>query len=129
VTFGELLKRFREERQYTLRDLGKLSETDHAYIHRLETGEKEAPSDEVVTGLVKALKLDARRARLLEFLVGRVVDDLLVDLVLEESNHALEDFESAAQMSFRGTPLNSKDAWRKLLGRIKRTRQDFEVDG
>ena len=129
MTFGELLKRFREERQYTLRDLGKLSETDHAYIHRLETGEKEAPSDEVVTALVKSLKLDARRARILEFLVGRVVDDLLVDLVLEESNHALEDFESAAQMSFRGTPPNSKDAWRKLLGRIKSTRQDFEGDG
>ena len=128
MTFGELLKHFREDRKYTLRDLGKLSDIDHAYIHRLETGEKEAPSDDVVTSLIKALKLGPRHARILEFLVGRVVDDTLVNVVLEESHHAVEDFESAAQMSFRGAPTN-KDAWRKLLDRMKRTREDFERDG
>jgi transcriptional regulator with XRE-family HTH domain len=126
VTFGDLLKRFRDERKLTLRDLSKLSDIDHAYIHRLETGEKEAPSDDVVKSLVKALKLEARRALILEFLVGRVVDDLLVNLVLEQSEHALEDFESVAQMSFRGSRPNSKDTWLQLLGRIKKTRLEFE---
>jgi HTH-type transcriptional regulator, competence development regulator len=129
VTFGDLLKRFRDERQFTLRDLSKLSDIDHAYIHRLETGEKEAPSNEIVKSLVKALKIDSRRAHILEFLVGRVVDDLLVNLVLEDPEHALEDFASAAQMSFRGSRPSTKDAWIQLLGRIKRTRQEFEKDG
>jgi transcriptional regulator with XRE-family HTH domain len=55
----------------TLRDLGKLSEVDHAYIHRLETGEKAAPSDDTVKALTKALKLDSWKARILKFLVTK----------------------------------------------------------
>jgi len=129
MTFGELLKRFREERKYTLRDISKLSDIDHAYIYRLETGGKGAPSEEVVTALVKALKLDSRRARILKFLVEQPVDDILVDLVLEEPEHSLEDFESAAKMSFRGARPDSEEAWKKVLNRIRKIREDVEHDG
>ena len=45
--FGLLLQHLREEKGLSLRDLAKLAEIDHAYIYRLEAGDKESPSDEV----------------------------------------------------------------------------------
>jgi transcriptional regulator with XRE-family HTH domain len=128
MTFGGLLKRFREERKYTLRDLGKLSDINHAYIHRLETGAKEAPSEEVLAALVKALKLDSRRARVLKFLVGRSVDDLLVEVFLDETDYTPDDFESGAEMSYRGARPTSKEAWRRLLNRLRKMREEFQDD-
>jgi len=128
MRFGELLKRFREEQKLTLRDLGKTSGIDHAYIYRLESGEKEAPSDQVVNALTKALQLDRRRARMLRFLVKQSVDDALMSLVLEGPAYDVEDFESAACMSFRGTRPESKDDWRKVLNRIRQMREELERD-
>ena len=55
---GPLLRAMREERGLSLRELGRLTDIDHAYIHRLETGAKEAPSDEVIVKLTRALKAD-----------------------------------------------------------------------
>jgi transcriptional regulator with XRE-family HTH domain len=53
---GALLRSLREQRGLSLRELGRLTEIDHAYIHRLETGAKEAPSDKVILNLTRALK-------------------------------------------------------------------------
>lgn len=128
MRFGELLRRFREEQKLTLRDLGKTSGIDHAYIYRLESGEKEAPSDQVVNALTKALRLDRRRARMLRFLVKQSVDDALMDLVLEGHAYDVEDVESAACMSFRGTRPKSKEDWQKVLNRIRQMREELERD-
>lgn len=128
-TFGEVLQRFREERKLSLRELGQLSEIDHAYIHRLETGEKEAPSEDILVRLTRALKAGDRKAKVLRSLVslvGRSVDTDLVDLVLEDTNIAIEDFESAAQMSFRGNRPHGKEAWRKILEQIRRIREGIQ---
>ena len=73
MSFGYALKRFREERDLSLRELGKLCEIDHAYIHRLEKDEKTAPSDQVIDSFVRNLKLSSRRARLLRLLVGKIL--------------------------------------------------------
>jgi transcriptional regulator with XRE-family HTH domain len=127
--FGELLKRFREERKLTLRDLGKLSEMDHAYIHRLETGEKAAPSDDTLKALTKALKLDNRKARILKFLINQSVPDILADTVLEEYEHDLADFESVVAMSHRGTRPKTKEDWRRLLNMVREMREEIEKDG
>ena len=127
--FGELLKRFREERKLTLRDLGKLSEVDHAYIHRLETGEKAAPSDDTVKSLTKALKLDSRQARIFKFLVNQSVPDILVYTVLEEHAHDFADFEAVVAMSHRGTRPKAKEDWRRLLNMVREMREEIERDG
>ena len=37
---GFLIRFLREQRGLSLRELGRLAGVDHAYIHRLETGEK-----------------------------------------------------------------------------------------
>lgn len=127
--FGELLKRFREEWQFTLRDLGKLSEVDHAYIYRLETGDKATPSDDTVKALTKALKLDSRKAHILKFLVGQSAPDGLIEIVLDEPEHDLEDFESVTAMSHRGTRPKTKEEWRRLLNMVRETREEFGKDG
>jgi len=45
--FWICLRLFREERTLSLRELSTLSGVDHAYIHRLESGDKTAPSPDV----------------------------------------------------------------------------------
>lgn len=127
--FGELLKRFREERQFTLRDLGKLSEVDHAYIYRLETGDKSSPSNETVKALTRALKLDSRHAQILRFLVDQPVPDDLVEIVLDGPEHDLDDFKSIVAMSYRGTRPKAKEDWRRLLNMVREVRQEIESDG
>lgn len=119
MSFGYALRKFREGRGLTLRELGTLCDVDHAYIHRLEKDEKTAPSGEVIDALARNLKLDTRRVRMLRFLVGKSADTQLVDLFLEEEERPIEVFESLATMSFRGKRPDSKDAWRKLADRLQ----------
>src|SRR5207244_12470339 len=69
--FGTLIRRIREGRRLSLRDVGQLCGIDHAYIHRLETGEKEAPSDDTLGHLFRVVKPTKREERVLRFLVGR----------------------------------------------------------
>ena len=62
MSFGYTLGRFRETRNLSLREFGKLCGIDHAYIHRLEREEKTAPSEQVVDAFVRTLKLSPRNA-------------------------------------------------------------------
>jgi len=119
MSLGYALRKFREGRGLTLRELGTLCDVDHAYIHRLEKDEKTAPSSEVIDALVRNLKLNSRRGRMLRFLVGKYADEQLVDLFLEEEGRPIEVFESLATMSFRGKRPDSKDAWRVLADRLQ----------
>lgn len=68
TALGRLLKDLRGERGLTLREVAQLGEVDHAYVHRLETGAKEAPSDEVLGKLVRALRPAKRDGELMRFL-------------------------------------------------------------
>jgi HTH-type transcriptional regulator, competence development regulator len=125
--FGMVIRRLREAKGLTLREVGQLSELDHAYIHRLETGEKEAPSEDALSRLFRALKPTKRHERLLRFLVGRQVPlDLLEPSIIDDPEIAPEDFESAAQMSFRGTAPSGTEAWRRAIERIRNLREEFD---
>ena len=120
MSFGYTLKRLREERGLSLREFGTLSGTDHAYIHRLERGEKTAPSEQVVEAFVRTLKLAPRRARLLRILVGKTVNQALIDVYIEdEEDLPLELLEPADQMSFRGRRPVTKEDWRAHVRRLQ----------
>lgn len=119
MSFGYALRKFREGRGLTLRELGKLSGIDHAYIHRLEKDEKTAPSHDVIEALGKNLKLNARRTRMLRFLVGKNADESLIDIFLEEEERPVEVFESLVTMSFRGKRPDSRESWRTLADRVQ----------
>lgn len=118
MSFGYALKKFREERGLSLREVGKLSGIDYAYIHRLEKGEKTSPSEETVEILSRTLKLDGRRARILRFLSGRVAPPRLINVFVEDSERPLDDFETLAQMSFRGTRPETEEEWRRWADRL-----------
>ena len=120
MSFGDTLRRFREARGLSLRELGKLCDIDHAYIHRLEREEKTAPSDQVVDAFVRTLKLSPRRARLLRLLVGKTVHRTLVELFIEDEDLPLDLLEPAHQMSFRGRRPETTDDWRRIVDRLAR---------
>ena len=118
MSFGYALRKFREDRNLSLREFGKLCTVDHAYIHRLEREEKTAPSDQVVDSLIRALKLSPRRASLLRLLVGKTINESLVDVFVEDEDRPQELLEPAHQMSFRGKRPESKEEWRRLVDRL-----------
>ena len=116
--FGVLLRTLREERGLSPRELARLTEIDHAYIYRLETGEKESPSEEVLTKLVRALKAGKREADMLRYLAQhRETDAALVRHVLVDPSVTFEIFASVAGAAFRGT---ARPDYAKLIERTKR---------
>lgn len=126
MSFGYALKKFREDRGLSLRELGKLCEIDHAYIHRLEKDEKTAPSEQVIDSFVRYLKLTPRRAALLRLLVGKSVNEQLVDIFIEDEDRDLDLLEPSYQMSFRGKRPESKEEWRKHVDRLAALFNDDE---
>ena len=118
MSFGYTLRRFREARNLSLREFGKLCDVDHAYIHRLERDEKTAPSEQVVNSFVRTLKVTPRRAELLRMLVGKTVNRTLIDVFLEDEDRPLDLLEPAYQMSFRGKRPETKDDWRGHVDRL-----------
>jgi HTH-type transcriptional regulator, competence development regulator len=120
--FGIFLKRLRERRvpSLSLRQFAQLCVVDHAYIHRLETGEKEAPSEETLASLLSVLKPVKQEERILRFLAGRNLDLSLVDpSIVDDPSLILEHFETVATMSFRGTRPTTAAEWRKKIDRMK----------
>lgn len=125
ISFGDFLKRLREERELSGRELGEFAKVDHAYLHRLVTGEKESPSEDVLNRLIRVLKPGERKARILRFLVSKSVDEDLLDLAIDDPVISIDDFQSAAQMSFRGKP-SGKEGWRRILEQIRQIRDQVD---
>lgn len=100
---GVLLRHLREKRGFSLRELAQLAEIDHSYIHKLESGEKESPSDEVLSRLIKYLKPGPREVEMLRFLTRNAdADPGVTDYAMKEPSVTFEQFASAAVMRFRG---------------------------
>lgn len=115
---GFLLQRLRENRRDSLRDVAKLAAVDHAYLYRLETGDKESPSDEVLSKVIKALKAEPREADMLRYLAKHPeTDAALVEYVLTDKTVTFEEFSSAAGAAFRG---NVRPDYPKLIARVRR---------
>lgn len=120
---GVALKALRERRTLSLRELSQLSTVDHAYVHRLESGEKTNPSDDLVEKLLKFLKPSQRDAELVRWLVTRSdVDPELVAFVLNDQTIGVDIVSAAAGIRHRG---NARPDPATL---IARTRKLFEED-
>jgi len=116
--FGFLLKVLREQRGLSARELARLAEVDHAYIYRLETGEKESPSDEVLGKLIRALKAGKRESDMLRYLAQhRAIDPVLVKHVLADPTVTFDVFASVAGAAFRGS---ARPDYAKLIERTRR---------
>jgi transcriptional regulator with XRE-family HTH domain len=122
---GILLKNLREQRGLSLRELGRLAEVDHAYIFRLETGDKEAPSADALAKLVRALKPAKREADMLHFLVQNTDTSAeLVQLALQDPSISFNVFAGVAGFAFRGKRPN----YPELIARVKNWEKD-DPDG
>jgi transcriptional regulator with XRE-family HTH domain len=114
------LKRFiaeaRERNGLSLRDLEKRADDlSHAYIWRLEKGDKDAPSAATVKKLGTALQLSERESRVFELLVRTPVDDVLYNILVSRQDIPWDVMESVATMSFRGTRPSTEAEWLRRI--------------
>ena len=124
---GILLQALREQRGLSLRELGQLSGVDHAYIYRLETGDKEAPSEDVLSKLIRALKPGKREADMLHYVADhRDTDPGLVAYVLGDPSVSMRDFSAAAGAVFRGA---ARPEYAELISRVRRILGEENTNG
>ena len=101
--FSTALTLLRERRTLSRRELSKLAEVDHAYELRLESGEKENPSDETIDKLLRGLKASDRDAQVLRYTAKypQTWNDF-VAYVLEDPSVTMDEFTMGAGMVNRG---------------------------
>lgn len=99
---GLLLRKLREIRDLSSRELGQLSDIDHTYIYRLETGEKQSPSDELLARLLRVLKAGPREIEMAQWLAVNDANPDWVEHVLATPDLTAEMFEMGASMRHRG---------------------------
>ena len=118
TAMGVLLRFLRDERKLSLREVAQLAGVDHAYIHRLETGAKESPSDEVLSKLVRTLRAGKREADMLHYLAAHAeTDTRLVEHALQDATVTYEIFTATAGTAFRGP---ARPDYPKLIERVRR---------
>ena len=117
-----MLRFLRERTRLNLREVSQLAEVDHAYIYRLETGEKDSPSQEILNKILKVLKPTDRERQMTELLVRRPnTDPALVTYVLADESIGFDVFEGTSVMAFRGA---ARPDIAKLVNRVKRILED-----
>lgn len=123
---GVALKTLRERRTLSLRELSHLSSVDHAYVYRLESGEKANPSQELMEKLLKYLKPGDRDGALVRWLADHAeVDPKLVEFVLSDPTIGVEIFTMAAGTVHRG---NARPDPATLIARARRAYEDDDED-
>jgi len=119
---GVALKTLRERRTLSLREIGQLSSVDHAYVHRLESGEKANPSPDMVEKLLRVLKPGERDAALVMWLADHAdTAPGLVEFVLQDPSISIDIFSAAAGVRHRG---NVRPDPATLIARIQRAFED-----
>lgn len=114
---GIVLSYLRKKQRFSLRELAEFANTDHSYIYRMEAGQKDSPSEEVINRLIKVLKPDEREKEILHYLSQHPdTNPDLVEYFLENPDIKFEEFASAAGFRFRG---NVRPEPKVLIQRIR----------
>lgn len=114
------LAQARERRNLSFRSLEKRADDlSHAYIWRLEKGEKDAPSPATMQKLGSALQLTEREQQIFDLLVKTPVDDVLYGVMLSRQDIPWEELETVATMSFRGERPATEEQWIKRIEIIR----------
>jgi len=122
---GRLLRKLREDQGFSLREVANRGGVDHAYVYRLETGDKEAPSEEVMAKLIGALSPTQRDIDLLRFLASHPISDMgLVDFAAKDQSVTVDEFNMLTSVVNRG----ARPDYATSLARIRRFMRE-EEDG
>jgi transcriptional regulator with XRE-family HTH domain len=117
TALGIWMKDLRSRRDLTLREVAVRSSVDHAYIYRLETGAKEAPSDEVVNKLITALTPSKRDTEIFRFLVSHAnIDVKLIEFVRADPSVSFDEFHMLTTVVNRG----ARSDYATSLARIRK---------
>lgn len=121
MDLASFIATMRERKNLSFRELEKRSgDLDHAYIWRLEKGDRVAPSDDVINRLSNALDLNERESNIFKLLSNSVnIENALYSLMLSRLDIPWEDFEDVATMSFRGERPDTEEAWLKRIKLIQ----------
>jgi len=112
MNLADFIAQARERQGLTLRQLeSKADDLDHAYIWRLEQGDRDKPSVTVIEKLSKALQLDEREYKIFTLLAEREIDEALYHIMLSRRDIDWSYLEIAATISFRGQRPSSEEAW------------------
>ena len=115
---GVALRKLRDRRTLSIRELGRLAKIDHAYIYRLELGDKTSPSPERIARLLSILKANARDSAMVKWLVEHSDTwDELVEYCLDDPSVTIEEFTMAAGVRRRG---NARPTPGVLIERVRR---------
>lgn len=119
--FGMVLRELRETRQLSLRDLGALAEVDHAYIAKIERGDKEPPPEETFTRLVRHLKATVHQVAVLRYLhANNTIDPALALHALSNAEATPEILAIAATVVHRGV---TRPSPAELIERARRAKR------
>lgn len=118
---GVLLKNMREQRGLSFRELGRLAELDHAYIYRLEAGDKDDPSTDALGKLARALKAGKRESDMLQFVSQNPKTPVqLVELTLQDPTISFNVFAGVAGLAFRGKKPDFPD----MIARLRKWEEE-----
>lgn len=124
--FGAVIRALRERRDLSLRDLSTLAGVDHAYISKIERGEKEPPPEETFARLSRHLKPTAHELALLRFLhTNNTVDPSLAMQALADPEVTPEILAIAVSVVHRGAGRPTPAQW---LDRAKRAKRAMEEE-
>jgi len=122
--FGVVLRKLRETRKLSLRDLGALAEVDHAYIAKIERGDKEPPPEETFSRLVRHLKASTHQVAVLRYLrTNNAIDPALALHALNNTDATPEVLAIAATVVHRGAASPSPA---DLIERARRAKRIME---
>ncbi len=120
MSLADFIKEQRERRGLNFRELESAAgELDHAYIWRLEKGDRSKPSSESINKLAKALTLDERERKIFALLARCEIDDTLYLIMMSRRDIDWEHLEPVAAMSFRGQRPNSEDDWLRMIKHVQ----------
>lgn len=114
------IAQMRQKNQQSYRDIERLSGgLDHAYVWRLEKGDKGMPSAATIDKLSLALRLSTRQMQVFQLLTRTPIEDSLCRLMLAREDLPWEDFEPVATMSFRDNCPCTEEGWLRLVEMVR----------
>lgn len=120
MDFGTFIAELRDKKGFSLRELERRAgELSHVYIWRLEKGSRDAPSQETLDKLSKALDVEDRDWELALLLLRTEIPDDLFHLARQRTDIPISDIEPVATMSFRGNRPTDEQSWIKLIDFVK----------